>query len=211
MVIMKNKKNEAVVLVHGLWMKGFEQIYLYMRLWLQGYHVYLFRYSSIFKTPEQNAEHLLRFMDKVTEPEVHFVAHSLGGIIVTHLFAKAKINKNGKVVMLASPLNGSAAAGYIVKNKYFMWLLGKSIINGLLGDAPEWKYQHETCVIAGVKGFGIGRLLAASVMKDKNDGTVNLNETELSLADESHEVAHSHFAILFSNDVVIKILNFLKH
>ena len=113
--------------------------------------------------------------------------------------------------MLASPLNGSAVAKYVVKNRFTRWLLGKSIIKGLLGDAPKWKYQHKTCVIAGVKGFGVGRLFAASVMKDKNDGTVNLDETELTLAEESHEVAHSHFGILFSNDVVIKIVNFLKH
>lgn len=208
---MKNNKNEAVVLIHGLWMKGFEQIYLYIRFWLQGYHVYLFRYSSIFKTPEENATQLSKFMHKVSEPEVHFIAHSLGGIIVSHFFDKAKVNKNGKVVMLASPLNGSAAAAYVAKNKFTGWLLGKSIIKGLLGDAPKWKYQRKTCVIAGVSGFGAGQLFAASVMKGKNDGTVNLNETGLILADESHEVAHSHFGILFSNEVVIKILNFLKH
>lgn len=207
---MGNNNKEAVVLIHGLWMKGFELFYLFIRLRLQGYQVYFFRYSSLFKTPEENAQRLIKFIDDINETEIHFIAHSLGGIVVAHFFNKAKTAVKGKVVFLASPLNGSAVADYIVRNKYLSWILGKSIVKGLLGGVPAWTYQTKTCVIAGVAGFGAGKLFAGSVMKNKNDGTVNLNETELALADESHEVPHSHFGILFSNDVVSKILNFLK-
>lgn len=208
--MMRNNKNEAVILIHGLWMKGFELFYLQLKLWLQGYRVYLFRYQSVFKTPEQNSGKLFKFISKVNEPVIHFVAHSLGGIVVIHLFGNHKIEKDGKVVMIASPVNGCAAASYMAKNKYLKYLLGKSIIKGLLGDVPKWKYKLKTCVIVGIKSFGIGRLLTKRAMQTQNDGTVNVHEAQLEYADESHVISRSHFTLLFSNEVAIKILAFLQ-
>ena len=47
-------------------------------------------------------------------------------------------------------------------------------------------------------------------MKKPNDGTVNLSETYVEKADERHEVARNHFFLLFSNEVLKIILQFLK-
>jgi len=208
---MKKNKNEAVILVHGLWMKGFELVYLQVRLWLQGYRVYIFRYQSVFKTPEQNSEKLFTFISRINEPVIHFVAHSLGGIVVMHLFNNHQAVKTGKVVMIGSPVKGSAAAYELNQNRYLKYILGKSIIKGLLGDAPEWKYKLKTCVIAGIDGFGLGTILTRNALREKNDGTVNLEETRLEHADESHVVSRSHFTLLFSNKVATKMLAFLQN
>lgn len=207
---MKKSDAEAVILIHGLWMKGFELAYLYFRLWLQGYRVYLFHYSSIFKTPRQNSEKLFKFLRKIEPPVVHFVAHSLGGIVTLHLFEHFHVDKSGKVILLASPVNGSAAARHLINNRFMRLLLGKSVINGLAGNAPEWKYKRDTCVIAGIGGLGLGSMLANKVMGPQHDGTVNLEETTLNQADENHIVKRSHFTLLFSNQVVKHIVSFLK-
>lgn len=205
---MKNKK--AVVLIHGIWMNGLELLYLRFNLWQKGYRVYPFRYPSLFKTPEQNAKKLYKFVSKIDEPVIHFVAHSLGGIVVSHLFNDSDLEKPGKVVLLGVPINGSAVASHINKKAILKILLGKSIVNGLLGDGPRWHSTRKTCVIAGTKRLGVGILLAKNAMQQQNDGTVNLSETKIQTADETHVVPSSHFSMLWSSDVAKKINAFLE-
>jgi len=203
------KDKEAVVLVHGIWMIGLELLYLRFKLWRQGYRVYQFHYSSLIKTPEQNSQYLYQFSSKVNEPVIHFVAHSLGGIVVSHMLKNHEIDKAGKVVLIGSPVNGSAVAKHLNKRFLFKYLLGKSNIKGLLGDGPRWLSKRPTCVIAGIKKLGVGMLLAGNKMQQQHDGTVNLSETEISQTDEVHVVPHSHFSMLWSFDVAEKIKKFL--
>lgn len=207
---MDVNEKEVIVLVHGLWMKGPELIYIRYKLWRQGYKVYQFHYASLFKTAEENASKLYQFISTIDESVIHFVAHSLGGIVVNHLFQHHEIKKTGKVVMIATPVNGSAAAVYLSQRKYLKYLLGKSVIKGLLGDAPNWNYKRELCIIAGTTGTGAGQLFTKSVMRSPNDGTVNLHETHLERANESYEIPRSHFLLLVSNEVVNIIIKFLS-
>ena len=202
-------KNEAVVLIHGIWMKGPELFYLRFKLWRKGYRLYQFHYPSLFKTPEQNAESLNKFVGKINEATVHFVAHSLGGIVVTHFLNNHACNKTGKVVLIGTPINGSALARYLQKNVFLKYLLGKSVIKGLVSDTPKWLSERRLCVIAGTKKLGIGMLLARKVMQQQNDGTVNLDETQIKKANEFYVVPHSHFSMLWSLDVAKKIKSFL--
>ena len=207
---MRKNKKKAVVLVHGIWMKGPELLYLRYKLWRQGYRVYQFHYPSIFKTAEESAAKLYQFVSNIDATVIHFVAHSFGGIVVTHLFHRYEIKTPGKVVFIASPVNGSAAAVYLNQKKYLKYLLGRSIVKGLLGDAPGWRYKREICLVAGTKGLGAGNLLANKAMQKPNDGTVNLHETRIEKADESHEIPRSHFLLIFSNQVAKIIIKFLK-
>lgn len=53
-------------------------------------------------------------------------------------------------------------------------------------------------------------LLARKEMQQQNDGTVNLGETQIKEANEFHVVPHSHFSMLWSQDVAEKIKSFLS-
>lgn len=207
---MKAENNKAVVLIHGLWMKGYEMFYIKWALQQQGYSVYSFRYSSINKSPAENAELLSKFIFNIKQNSIHYVAHSLGGVVLSHFFSQNPVNQTSKVVLLASPVNGSAAAKHVAKNKILKWLLGKSIIKGLLGDNPAWPNKIKTCVIAGVNGFGVGSVLARSALAKENDGTVNLTETVIDTAIEHHVVEKSHFTLLFSSKVMKIIIMFFS-
>jgi alpha-beta hydrolase superfamily lysophospholipase len=207
---MRKNKKEAVILIHGLWMKGPELLYVRYKLWREGYRVYQFHYPSIFKTAEENAAKLYQLVSNIDAAIIHFVVHSFGGIVVAHLFQRYEIKTPGKVVLIASPVNGSAAAVYLNQRKYLKYLLGRSVVKGLLGDAPGWSYKRKICVVAGTKGLGASYFLANKAMQKPNDGTVNLYETKLEKADESHEIPRSHFLLLFSNEVVKIIVNFLR-
>lgn len=191
-------------------MKGPELFYLRFKLWRQGYRLYQFHYPSLFKTPEQNAENLNKFVEKINEPTIHFIAHSLGGIVLTHFINRHTCNKTGNVVLIGTPINGSAFARHLQQNVFLKYLLGKSVIKGLVSETPKWLSERKLCVIAGTKRLGVGMLLARKEMQQQNDGTVNLGETQIKEANEFHVVPHSHFSMLWSQDVAEKIKSFLS-
>ena len=204
---MKETK-QAIIFIHGLWMTGLEFFYLRFKFRKQGYRVYTFHYSSLFTSPENNAEKLARVINKIQEPVLHIVAHSLGGIVLSHLCQKEQLAKPGKIILLTSPVNGSAVARSMVRHRILKSLLGKSIINGLI-DAPGWRCSRSTCVIAGSRKFGLGQYFAPHEMESVNDGTVNLSETAISVAAESHLLHHTHFSLLWSKSVFKMMLSFL--
>lgn len=84
---------EAVILVHGIWMNGAEMFRLRQRLTEAGYECHQFKYSSLKCTPEENAERLNKFTHSLNVQVVHFVCHSLGGLVLLHLFDKHIIEK----------------------------------------------------------------------------------------------------------------------
>ena len=75
---------EAVVLIHGIWMTGADMLVLRKRVRDCGYHAYIFRYASITRTIDDNAKKLQTFVEQLKENKVHFVAHSLGGVVLFH-------------------------------------------------------------------------------------------------------------------------------
>ena len=200
---------EVVVLVHGIWMTGLEMAMLGRRIRQAGFDVRQFHYHSLLKAPADNALALNRFLQAVDADVIHIVAHSLGGIVVTHLFDRFPGQKPGQIIMLGTPLQGSGAA----RNYYRWWLLrpllGKSIQRGLFGDIPRWKGARKLCMIAGNRGFGIGNLLPGS-LSEPNDGTVALEETRSRDVNEHLEVPCSHFGMLFSRRVADEVVGCLK-
>lgn len=199
------KKDEAIVLIHGIWMKGYELSYLSYQLKKLGYQTYRFKYKSLSRTPEQNADSLNLFLKKIRQPVIHLVSHSLGGIIVLHLFNRHPQAKPGKIIMLATPLSGSAVAKQIYQRSWLRWMLGKSSEHGLLGDTPSWNNEHDIYMIAGKRSIGIGILLAFKALTQPNDGTVNFKETIAPYIRQRFVVPHSHFSMLYSRKVVRKI------
>ena len=149
---------EVVVLIHGIWMTGAEMMILRRRLSRCGFDCYNFRYQSLRRTPRENAVNLNSYLQTISADVVHLVAHSLGGIVLLHLFDKYPQQKPGRVVMLGTPIRGSEVAQKMTSSHWMKHLLGRSTERGLLGDAPRWLSDHELGMIAGTQGFGLGKL-----------------------------------------------------
>ena len=80
-------KNKTVILVHGIWMTGFEMSWLGQQLKNSGYEVHYFRYSSLFVEPQKSAKRLQIFIRDLNVEQIDLIGHSLGGIILLHLFS----------------------------------------------------------------------------------------------------------------------------
>lgn len=200
---------EAVVMVHGIWLTGVEFLSLKRQLAQAGFEIHVFHYHSLIRSPEANADKLNRFVASIDAEIVHFVGHSLGGIVVSHLFHNYPLQRPGRVVMLGTPLKGSAVAQAFHRVPVLQWLLGRSVRQGLLGHAPRWKASHELAMIAGNRGIGIGMLLFGA-LSSPNDGTVALAETKGAGIQLHVEVPYSHFGMLFSTRVAEVVVSFLR-
>jgi len=200
---------EAVVLVHGLWsVAGVDLLRLRNRLSSADYECHLFNYHVWGKPPADIAVKLHEFIEKIDAPIVHIVAHSFGGIVTLHLFDQFPFKKRGRVVLLASPVNGSAVGRRINANPVTRWMLGQSHVNGLTGDVPEWKGWQDIGVIAGNIPIGMG--LVAGGPKLPHDGTVSVEETELKGATDAIIVRESHLSMLMSAYVARHVIVFLQ-
>ncbi len=200
---------EAVVLIHGIWMTGADMLVLRKRIHDCGYQSYIFRYSSITKTIDDNAKKLQSFVDRLDEDKIHFVVHSLGGVVLFHYLNQAKKQKPGRVVLLGSPVAGSGVAKKLNQNRFFRPFLGKTTEHGLLEKAPQWQGQRQVAMIAGSRSLGVGTVFGG--LEGDNDGTVSVAETRYpGLA--AHKVMKvSHMALLYSKKVAKSVCLWLKH
>jgi pimeloyl-ACP methyl ester carboxylesterase len=202
--------SEAVILVHGLFRNGWEMALLRLRLAAVGYRVVQFTYPTVRLSPEKNAKDLQAFIDKKIEAEtLHFVAHSLGGLVIRYLFHDFPKQRPGRIVTMGTPHQGSSAAAGLAHTLSGRLLLGESFKHGLSGDVPPWTHGHEIGVIAGSAGIGMGLLVTH--LSHPNDGTVAVVETHLPNATDHITIPVSHVGMLLSDEVTYQTRCFLRH
>ena len=200
--------SETVVLVHGIWMSSLELMLLAWRLRRCGYRTLRFRYRSLRRPVRCNAECLARRVQQLPAGRVHLVAHSLGGLVVLQAMQNHPGLITGRIVLLGSPVKGSAVARRIHGHRLLRWLIGRSGEQGLLGDGPRREGRQSLGVIAGSRSLGIGRLLGG--LDAVNDGVVNLQETTIDGAQDSLILESAHMGLLTSRRVASQVCAFLK-
>jgi len=195
------------VLIPGLYMGGWAVAYLARRLQAAGWRTRRFSYPTLAGTLPENADRLARALGTLEAATVHLVAHSLGGLVVRHLFNRHPRQRPGRIVTLGTPHQGSYVARWLDVRPRLRGLLGKSGPEGLLGGAPAWRPGLELGLIAGTLSLGLGRL--APGLPLPNDGTVALAETRLARATDHIALPVSHTGLLLSASVARQVGTFL--
>ncbi|MFT7459341.1 MAG: pimeloyl-ACP methyl ester carboxylesterase [Planctomycetota bacterium] len=202
-----NSPKEAVVLVHGLWVNGLDMSLLRHRLSTH-YATHQFSYNSVAYEPAENAERLNDFLSTITSDTIHFVGHSLGGLVIRHLFHQYPQQKPGRVITLGTPHNQSHSARQLSRFLPTKILLGKSIHKGLLGELPDWSAARELGSMAGTLRFGLGLIIPG--LADPNDGTVAVEETRLAGMTDHLTLRVSHFGLILSLKASNAVVKFLQ-
>lgn len=201
------KPAEAVVLVHGLWMPGVAMTVLARRLQRAGWSTPIFSYPSRHATVSQNAADLAAFLKGIDAPAVHFIAHSLGGLVLTQLLQDYPAQRPGRVVLLGAPYQGSYVARRLNRHGWGRWLCGLSLKGALLGEGPRWPGGRELGVIAGTSPFGAGWMTPG--LPRPHDGTVAVAETVVPGQTDNITLPVTHTGLLFSAAVARQAIRFL--
>ncbi len=199
---------ETVVLVHGIWVHSLQLVLLARRLRRCGYRTRLFNYRSVRRSVRHNAARLARRVRRIDADKIHLVGHSLGGLVILQALQDNPGLINGRIVLLGSPVRGSAVARRIHQRRLLRWLIGRSGEQGLLGGGPQWRGWQSLGVIAGRYSLGIGRLMGG--LSGANDGVVNLAETLIEGAQDCIVVDATHIGLLVSKRVAGQVCAFLK-
>jgi hypothetical protein len=143
---------------------------------------------------------------------VHFVTHSLGGILVRVYLAENTIDNLGRVVMLAPPNQGSVAVDELVQIPGFDWLNGPAGYQ--LGKGPEsvplsLAVPHfDFAVIAGDRSIDP---ITSAVLPDPDDGRVSVSDTRLEGMRDFAVVPVSHAMIMQDRQVIRLVRNYLAY
>lgn len=200
----------AVVLVHGLWMRGAEFTALRLRLARAGYATHVFHYRSVRRGLAENAAALAQFVERVPSSTVHLVGHSLGGVLILTALSMRALPRTGRVVCMGSPLTGSGTAAAVERFRLGRHAIGRSMQELLTrGGVGAWRGSVEVGVIAGDFPLGVGSFVRALAGRP-NDGTVGVDETRLAGAADHIVLPVSHFSMLWSAEVGRQVVCFLR-
>lgn len=197
-----------VVLVHGLWYGRPSLWPLARRLRRQGFTVDCFGYSTVRRSPAASAVRLADWARALQADTLHFVGHSLGGLLILRMLANFGATlPPGRVVVLGSPLDGSAVARRMAALPGLRHALGRSseLLDPGLQRLPE---QREVGAIAGTATLGLGRLLAH--LDSPHDGTVSVAETRIDGLADHLELPVSHTGLVLSKSVADAVARFLR-
>ncbi len=125
--------------------------------------------------------------------KIHFVTHSLGGILVRQYLNTTTVDELGRVVMLGPPNQGSNAVDDLEGVPGFDWIngpagrqLGKGEGSVPLALGPA---TFELGVIAGNRTIDP---ITSAVLDDPDDGRVSVVDTRVEGMDDFVIVEHSH-------------------
>ncbi len=199
---------EVVVLVHGLYLRGWALALQAARLRRCGYSTRLFSYPSWRGALAGSAASLAEFAAAQPGDRIHFVGHSLGGLVILKMLELRPESRTGRVVLLGSPYGGSAPAQVLARTAFGRSLLGRSMLEWLDGDKPGLGNRYELGVVAGCRSFGTGRLIAR--LPPLNDGVVAVAEAHIPDARDFILVPVSHTEMLWSREVALQCCAFLQ-
>jgi len=200
-----------VVYVHGLWMSGGESLFLRRRLANEfGLAVHPFRYSAALSTMSEITARLQSFVESLQAPRVHFVGHSLGGLVIYRFLERFPQQPPGRAVFLGTPSVASRVAEQASHIRLVASLMGQPVADELVQPQERrWTAaERQLGIIAGTQPIGVGQILVE--FTEDSDGTVAVSETRLPGATDHLLLPVSHLGMLMSPRVARETGLFLR-
>lgn len=173
-----------------------------------GAEVHVFSYSAVQQGMEEISARLAEFVAAIDPPTLHFVGHSLGGLVIYSFFERHP-SPPGRVVFLATPCVASRAAEQAGQARVMSALMGRAVAEELLTrHERRWRFDRPLGIIAGSHSFGMGQFIAG--FDEPSDGTVAVSETRLPGASAHIVLPVSHAGMLVSARVARETARFLR-
>lgn len=203
----------CVVLLHGLGRSPLSMQLLAWRLEAAGFAVRNLGYDSRTAPIASLADVVGRGIEacqRAGYSPVHFVTHSLGGILVRVYFQRGVPPGIGRVVMLAPPNHGSEIVDRHRNAAWFKWFTGPAGQElGTDADALPNRLNAtalEVGVIAGTRSSDPWFSSATA-----GDGKVSVASTRLHEMRDFLTVPHGHTFMMNTRTVAEETIAFLRH
>lgn len=209
-----DQRDQLVVLLHGIARTSLSMRRIEKALAQQNYATLNINYPSRSCTIDILASHvheeLLAFpnFEKLT---VHFVTHSMGGLVVRALLAKQPLMNVQKVVMLGPPNQGSEVADFIEHYQPFKAFYGPALAELTKARASSQPFpllpsHTQVGIIAGSLNIDP---FCYFILPKGHDGKVSIASTELAGMADHLVLPISHSFMMYNNEVLKQINHFL--
>lgn len=206
-------ETECVILLHGLGRSHCSMSPLESELKKHDYVVVNHNYPSTKKSIDEIA---FRYLPPMINEclgyhpsRIHFVTHSIGGVILQRYLQKNTISNLDNIVMMGPPNHGSPWVDAF--NKTFIgFILGPSIkeLSIKKNSAPPLARHYKIGVIAGTYNINP---LGYMVFNEPNDGKVGVSSTKIKWMHDFIALPVTHTFMMRNAEVEEEILYFLKH
>ncbi|MDO6706833.1 triacylglycerol lipase [Photobacterium sp. 1_MG-2023] len=146
-----------------------------------------------------------------TQP-VHFVTHSMGGILVRQYLSQHDLNNLGRVVMLAPPNQGSEVVDSFHDVALFQWIYGPAgqQLSTETSSVPKQlgPVHFDLGVIAGNRSLDF---LTSWPLPEPHDGKVSVASTRVEGMHAHLVLPATHTFIMRDETVIAQVIYFLQH
>ena len=207
---------EIVILLHGLARTARSMAGMERALQKKGFMTMNVGYPSrkypVNRLVETAVTRAVAECRKKTTGKIHFVTHSLGGILVRHYLASYSLARLGKVVMLAPPNHGSEIVDRLGGTWWFRIFNGPAGCS--LGTGPD-----SVPATLGPADFPLGILsgdrsldpLLSRMVPKPNDGKVSLASAALEGMRDFKAVPYGHTFVMNQRKVIRLTVCFLRN
>jgi triacylglycerol lipase len=209
------KPGQCVVLLHGFARTELSMMPLQWGLEEAGFAVVSPTYPSLFHPIQELAilgvEQGIEECHALGLQRLHFVTHSLGGVLVRQYLSQGNIAGLERVVMLGPPNQGSQTADYVTSLSLLRPLTPEAVEQLGTGDRSIPRrlgpVMFELGVIAGTGSLG----LMPGSPEGASDGTVAVEETMVPGMLDFLEMPVGHTFMMWDDEVLRQVIHFLRY